>query len=168
MTSEISPVLQLADLDPPSVLMMVGIPGSGKSYIARQLGQILEIPVLSSDACREELSGSAEDQSFNQQVWNLIYERAEAAMKQQTSAIIDATHAYADLRRGDIIRYRTFGARAVVAIHITSSLDVALSRNAARTRVVPQSMVEYMHGCISAQPPSCHDGFDFVVTLDNN
>ena len=51
--------------------MMVGVAGSGKSFIARDLG----CPIVSSDAIRAELFGSEEDQSHNGEVFNELHKR---------------------------------------------------------------------------------------------
>lgn len=46
----------------PVQLAVMGPPASGKSTLARRLGQLLELPVLSSDVVRKQLHGLAPDQ----------------------------------------------------------------------------------------------------------
>ena len=167
MSHETSSLLSLTELPAPSVIMMAGVPGSGKSYLAEQLGELLDMPVISSDACREELSGDANDQSVSRQAWELVYHKAEMAIHDGTSVIIDGTHKSPEQRRNDIRRYRDFGAHTVAAVHVMTSLHTALTRNAARERVVPDAVIQHMHDMLTQTPPEERDGFDFVVRLYN-
>lgn len=159
---------RLARLKTPSVIMMVGIPGSGKSYLAREISSLLDIPVISSDACREEISGDAGDQSVSRQAWELVRRKAEQLIRQGHSVIIDGTHKRRRQRREDILRYRGFGAHSVIAIHVLTTIGTALARNAARSRIVPQEVIERMYHTIEDTPPREEEGFDFVIRLDND
>lgn len=159
---------ELANLEVPSVIMMVGVPGSGKSYIAEQLGKTLDLTVLSSDKCREELSGDANDQSVSKQAWELVYTRANQAIDEDHSVIIDGTHFNPEVRRQDVQRYKDFGARAVVGVHVATDLEISLQRNNNRDRVVPEHIILDMQSNIDQVTPSTDDGFDFVIQLDNN
>ena len=158
----------LAQMENPSVVMMVGVPGSGKSYIAEQLSELLAIDVLSSDECRKELTGDANDQSMSREAWDLVRERAQDAITDGRSVIIDGTHNNQEGRRRDIAQYRSFGAKAVIGINIVTSLETAKVRNAGRERVVPEFVLERMQQNIDSAPPSADDGFDYVITVDNN
>lgn len=168
MSHETPKMTDLADIDAPSVVMMVGVPGSGKSRIAEQLSTLLSIPILSSDAIREEICGDASNQSINDAMWQLLYQRAESALASQQSVIIDATHAVAEYRRKDIDRYRTLGAQAVVGVYIVTSFHMACERNALRERTIPQHAIRRMHGFLQATPPSTAEGFDMVIPVCNN
>lgn len=167
MAYDTDSIAHLARPKTPSVIMMVGIPGSGKSYLAHQISDLFDIPIVSSDACRKEISGNASDQSVSRQAWELVYRKAEQLIGQGRSVIIDATHTSRRQRRQSSLRYRGFGARGVVAIHVLTSLEAALARNTARDRIVPQEVIERMHYTIEGTPPHEEDGFDFVIRLDN-
>lgn len=158
----------LAQMENPSVVMMVGVPGSGKSYIAEQLSELLAIDVLSSDECRKELTGDANDQSMSREAWDLVRQRAQDAIADGRSIVIDGTHNNREGRRRDIAQYRSFGAKAVIGVNIVASLETAKTRNTSRERVVPEFVIEHMQQNIDSAPPSTDDGFDFVVTCINN
>ena len=68
--------------------MMVGIAGSGKSYIANEIG----CKIVSSDAIRKELYGSEEDQSHNDRVFNEVHKRIKNSIKNGEDVIYDATN----------------------------------------------------------------------------
>lgn len=159
---------RLGEINRPSVIMMVGIPGSGKSYIAEQLGDILDVPVLSSDVIRKEICGNASNQKVSGAMWQTLYGKAEQIINSQQSVIIDATHAIAEYRQADINRYRSMGAQAIVGVHILTAISVACTRNTQRERHVPEHVIHRMHNNILHTPPSTSDGFDFVVPVRND
>jgi len=126
MTHEVAPIIKLAELESPSVIMMSGVPGSGKSYLAEQLGSLLHIPVISSDAIREEISGDADNQEVSAEAWQLLYNRVEHSIRDQQTIIVDATHALREYRISDIKRYRLYGAQSVVAANVLTTRETAL------------------------------------------
>lgn len=149
----------------PSVLMMVGVPGSGKSFIADELSRQLGFEVLSSDKMREELSGDAGDQSVSSQAWQLVYDRAAAALQRGKSVIIDGTHNSLVGRRRDVARYRKSGAASMVAVWVDTPFGISCERNRSRSRVVPEPVIERMQGNIDRTPPHLSDGFDAVLRV---
>ena len=74
--------------------MMVGIPGSGKSKIAQELG----VKVYSSDKLRKELWGSEEIQGDNNEIFTELYRRIKASLKNGESCVLDATNIKASKR----------------------------------------------------------------------
>lgn len=148
MTSEHS-IARLASLEHPSVVMMVGVPRSGKSYIAEQLGSLLDITVVSSDACREELSGDANDQTVSEGAWALVYDRAQALVDAGQSVIVDGTHKDKLRRHEDAQWYRDIGTRSVLAVWVDVPIATALARNATRERVVPEHVINDMYTALA-------------------
>ena len=59
----------------PLLTVMVGLSGSGKSTIARTELADENTVIVSSDAIREELCGTVEDQSKNVEVFKLFHEK---------------------------------------------------------------------------------------------
>lgn len=158
----------LAFLDHPSAIMMVGVPGSGKSYIAKQLSEALHMPVLSSDYFRGVISGDENDQSVSKEAWQMVYDHAEEAIMRGQSVIVDGTHANGERRRQDAALYHIFGARTVSAVYVMTSLETALSRNQSRSRVVPDFVIKRMYRALEEDSPSPEDGFDHLVRLNND
>lgn len=156
----------LTELAAPSAIMMVGMPGSGKSYLARGLGDALRVPVLSSDGIRKELGDEA-DQSHDQQAWGILHERAGQSLHDGSSIVVDATHAEYDRRVESVQMYREMGARSVAAVYVDTRLAVSLSRNKLRRRFVPETVVRRMYDDLQSMPPSVADGFDLVVSIRN-
>lgn len=78
----------------PKFYMLVGISGSGKSFIANQLKNIYKnnIVVCSSDAIRKELWGDENDQRNPQKVFGLLHKRVKKALKEGKNVVYDATN----------------------------------------------------------------------------
>lgn len=82
----------------PSLIMMVGIPGSGKSsWIAKNKPE--NAIIVSPDDIRRELSGNVSDQTQNAKVWYLVKERTIAALKAGKDVILDATNVASKSRK---------------------------------------------------------------------
>ena len=152
----------------PTVAMTVGIPGSGKSYVASQINESLHWAILRSDGIREELTGSESDLSRDGEMWQTLYGRAEAHIQAGESVIIDATHNTLQQREFDSRYYRTMGACAIVALAIDVPLDVCLARNSSRERVVPPEVIERMAQNLTEHPVSTSNGFDAVIRITNS
>lgn len=156
---------QLRTLPEPYVVMGVGIPGSGKTTVLREVAKHLAITRISPDEIREELTGSEASQSVNAEAWKEAYRRVQATLELARSAIVDATHAEAFRRPQTVEMYRSFGAAAVVAVVFDTPLEVAKERNATRGRVVPEYALDKMHAALSREPVSTEEGFDEVFTM---
>lgn len=155
----------LQALPEPYVVMGVGIPGSGKTTVLREVAKHLDISRISPDEIREELIGSQASQSVNAEAWSEAYQRVQAALELGRSAIVDATHTEAFRRPQTVDMYRSFGAAAVVAVVFDTPLEVAKERNATRERVVPEYALDKMHAALMREPVSTDEGFDEVITV---
>lgn len=60
----------------PTLYMMVGLPGSGKSYFAENA--LIGVTVHSSDKIREEILGDITDQSRQELVFQTLHNRVLA------------------------------------------------------------------------------------------
>ena len=73
-------------------IMMIGLPASGKSTVAKELQkQCKDCVIISSDTLRKELFGDENDQSDNERVFKTFYKRVHQALSEGKSVITDAT-----------------------------------------------------------------------------
>lgn len=74
----------------PVLVMMVGLPASGKSTIAYNLAKENNYIVFSSDALREELYLDINDQTHNHELFVELHKRIKTALKECNNVIYDA------------------------------------------------------------------------------
>ena len=146
----------------PTVYLMVGVPGSGKSFFAKHV--LMNHPwyhrvYISSDDIREELCGNAGDQSQNWKVFEIFYERAYEALKNGHDVILDATHLTKKNRRKCRNRFKDLNCD-FVAVQMNTSTEEALNRNQNRERVVPDYAMRRMINIY--EPVSDDEGFNSV------
>ena len=142
-----------------NLVVLVGLPGSGKSWWAAQQ----RAGVLSSDAVRELLTGDAENQSANRLVFPtlrfLLEMRVKAGM---TTTILDATSLTPKERRSWVRTAEALGCDAE-AVFFDTPLELCKSRNAARSRVVPDEVMDRFAARLVK--PSETEGFTRVTVI---
>jgi len=111
-----------------SLIVMVGMTGSGKSYIANAIAGRIGAAVASSDTARDLLSRRGPEQAYGEgrytrsqrhAVYDAIRERAAAHLGDGDSVILDATHLGRDDRARAADLAREAGARLAI-IQVTA------------------------------------------------
>jgi len=93
-----APLVPQPDL--PNFLLLMGIPGSGKSTFARRMiSDGAPYTIISSDDVRKQLWGDINDQSRNGEVWEVVLRQATAALRARVNVILDATNTNTEKRR---------------------------------------------------------------------
>ncbi|MGJ5813473.1 AAA family ATPase [Paludibaculum fermentans] len=141
------------------LVILVGLPASGKSTWAQSKG----LPILSSDAVRELLTGDATHQGVNRLVFRTL--RQLAAARQQAGmpvTCIDSTALTVWERRCWLRFAQLHNCRAEV-VYFDLPLAECKRRNAARQRVVPDHVMDWMSARL--QPPAASEGFDRITVV---
>jgi predicted kinase len=141
------------------LIVLVGLPGSGKSTWAERQG----VGVLSSDAVRVLLTGDAGNQTVNRLVFPTLRYLLTMRMKAGAEAtILDATSLMAKERKAWIRTAEELGCDAE-AVFFDTPLAVCKARNAARSRVVPEEVMDRFAARLV--PPSEAEGFAKVTVI---
>lgn len=96
-------------MNKPTMWVLVGLSGSGKSTIATQIAN--ENPntvIVSSDAIREELTGNYEDQEHNEEVFKIFHDRIRKNLENKKNVIADATNLTMKSRRAIMMKSKWF------------------------------------------------------------
>jgi predicted kinase len=141
------------------IVVMVGLPGSGKStYLAR-----LGAESLSSDAIRKLLVDDETDQSANGRVFQTLrYLLRHRLALGRPVTYIDATNLTPNERRPYVRIAKSFGGEAE-AVFLDVPLEVCRKRNARRHRVVPEEAMERLAAKLT--PPSLKEGFGKISVV---
>lgn len=123
--------------------VMVGAPGSGKStQVKRILSENPDAVVVCGDDIREELYGDADIQGNYAEIHERMIEIIERNVGRPL--VLDGTHYRASYRKEALATLNSYGYSDVTAVVVNKPLDVCLSQNAARSRIVPRHVIEKM------------------------
>ena len=140
------------------VMLLCGLPGSGKSTWAKAQ----KATTISSDAIRAELYGSEEAQGDGREVFSLFYKRAEDALNNAESIVLDATNTSRKARSYGIALAKKYNCE-VIAVVFTANADVCLKQQLKRTRQVPEFVVRRM--AEKWEEPSVEEGFNKIIKI---
>jgi predicted kinase len=126
-------------LPEPSLVVLVGAAGSGKSTFASRF--FAPDRILSSDALRAAVSGDAGDQRATRTAFSILHRELAKRMAARLTTLVDATSVTAYARRALVQRAAAAGIPAV-AIVLALPRTLVLARNATRDgRIVPEVAV---------------------------
>lgn len=147
----------------PNLIIMVGLPGSGKSWHARELvrrGDAEEI--ISSDKIREELLGDENDQSANDKVFKLFYERANKLLSEGKNVILDATNTTLKSRRKIFSEIKVPCTK--ICYIIATPIQRCIEQDSERERSVGEEVIRKFER--SFQCPQYFEGFDKIYGVE--
>lgn len=141
-------------------IMLVGIAGSGKSTVSKELMQGRDdIVYLSSDEIREEMLGDVNRQDANTDVFVEMGNRTKQALKDGKHVIYDATNINRKKRKGLLQQLPKNVEK--VAIYMAVPFKTITLQNESRERVVPQEALDRMYK--NLQIPIYSEGWNKIV-----
>ena len=141
------------------IVLMAGLPGSGKSTYLERLG----VTPLSSDATRHLLADDATDQTIHNRVFATIrYLLRQRLAVGRAVTYVDATHLTPGERRPYVKMARQHGCD-IEAVFFDVALEICIARNRGRERVVPVEAMRKMAARLV--PPKPEEGFSRVTVV---
>jgi predicted kinase len=140
----------------PNIVLLVGLPGSGKStWASGKKG------VLSTDALRELLADDPTDQTIHARVFRVLRDvlKHRLALKRPVT-YIDATNLTPKERRPYIKLAQLFDCE-IEAVFFDVPAEECMSRNRGRERIVPDDIIVAMAQRLV--PPAVKEGFRRVT-----
>lgn len=129
------------------LIVLAGIPGSGKSYLCSLVKKIKKshVYIVSSDELRNLITGDQADLSKDAIMWQMFYELPKVYAKDPNALVfLDATHAS--------VEYRTKSIENLIPLFdevkmIVFELDKGLvdNQNIAREHPVPQNVLDFFY-----------------------
>lgn len=138
--------------------IMVGLSGSGKSSVSKQIAE--ENPntvIISLNSIREELTGKAEDQTKNEEIFKIFHDRIRENLENKKNVIADATNITMRSRRVIIENVKGVDCHKIVYL-ITKPFRQCKIENLNKQHPVPEEM---LNGQLNKfQIPFMEEGFD--------
>lgn len=140
-------------------VMMVGLPASGKSTVAKEMSEQAGMALLSSDEIRKEIFNDESNQDNNSMVFEIMNNRLKENIKKGISCIYDATNINSK-RRKAILSQVPKDVRKT-CIYVGVNYRECIKRDLQRERVVGAEVIEKMYK--SMQIPMYHEGWDDII-----
>lgn len=143
-------------------IMMIGLPGSGKSYRANGLAKKYNANIHSSDAIREELSGDINNQDINDLVFKTLHNRVKEDLRNGKNCIYDACNISYKRRMAFLQELKNIPCKKICVL-VATPYEECLKNNANRDRVVPEYVIKKMY--MSFDPPWDYEGWDDIIII---
>lgn len=148
----------------PKLIMMIGLPGSGKSTYAKEIAEKENAVIISSDNMREELYGDINDKEHNFELFIELHKRVKDNLKNDTNVVIDSTNISYKKRKiflNELKRVNCYKECYFVA----TPYEKCLEQNSIRNRKVPEYVIKRMYKTIYI--PQYYEGFDKIHIIKN-
>lgn len=125
-------------------IMLVGLPGSGKSTYVNEPLYKMVYNIHSSDNLREELYNDANNQNNNEKIFSILLKRIREDLEKGKSCILDATNISRKRRKHFLSQLNDINCKKT-AIVVATPYEECLINNNKRSRKVPKEVIDKMY-----------------------
>jgi len=176
------------------VVLLCGLPGSGKTYISTVLSSIIsksdvDVSIIRSDDIEHSLAADLAHGdgggAYDPQIWKdaqhktmdtLVTSMMTNHTERHHIYIIDDNMAYRSMRKRYVRLARNLSI-GICCIYVKVDVDLCILRNRSRVQPVPEcvivNMAKYVVNDLTndfsrvLEPPTEHEGFSFVYVYEN-
>lgn len=154
-------VFNRSNEDMPLLIMLVGLPASGKSTFAKsiEISTTFQSVVHSSDDLRKELFGDEAIQGDNNKLFGELHRRIKSDLINGRDVVYDATNISKKLRKQFLSELKNISCTPICVCMMTS-FESCLLNNERRNRKVPVEVIKRM--LMNWQPPHYSEGFEEI------
>ena len=145
-----------------TLYVMLGLPGSGKSYTARQLARRKNAEIYSSDSFRLQMHLNAENAKQNNDLFDLMYQKIREELDEGNDIVLDATNTYSIYRKKLFNALNGSGAK-IVCVFVLRKYENCLKANRKRkgtARINPDIITQFYK---EFDVPLLDEPFDEVI-----
>lgn len=118
--------------------MMIGLPGSGKSYEARKIAEKENAIIVSYEEIEKEIGGE------ERKILQIAEKRAKEALSDGKNVVMDSSNANGKRRSEWVSRIKQYGAE-IIAVFMTTPFELCLARYYAKDPERGDGVVSQMH-----------------------
>lgn len=142
--------------------MLVGLPGSGKSNIAKKMKEENpKIQIFSSDELRKELWGNKNTQGNNSVLFKELHNRIKFCLENGVDCIYDATNISSKRRIAFLNELKKFNDLNKTCIFVLTSIEKCFKNNKNRERKIPEEVIRNMY--LRFEIPQYREGWDNII-----
>lgn len=145
------------------LIMMVGIPGSGKTDYANLLSDQYSCSIHSSDDIRKEKFDGKYNKKEDKHVFEILHQRVIEDLKAGKSTIYDATNVYRHYRMEFLEQIKHIDCQKVCVVMETPYKE-CIKRNSDRTEGVPEEKIKIKND--NFEMPIELEGWDRIDTIE--
>lgn len=146
------------------MIIMVGLPASGKSTIAKEIAIKENAIIHSSDLLRKELFGDENECDRNEELFKELHSRIKQDLSKDVNVIYDATNVSYKRRKAFLDELRKLGCEKICYL-IATPYKKCLEQNKIRERFVPEHVIRKMY--LNFDVPAYFEGWDKIEIVYN-
>lgn len=146
------------------LIMMCGIPGSGKSYQAKIMSDSYDVNIHSSDNIRLEFNLTEQTKECNTQVFQILHDRIKADLKNNKDVVYDATNISYKNRMNFLDQIKSIPCEKICCFVATPYED-CIENNKNRDSKVPEFVITRMYK--NFYVPQYFEGWDDIKIIWN-
>lgn len=143
----------------PKMIMLIGLPASGKSERAKELAEEYNANIHSSDRIRAELLNDVNNQDNNNLVFQTLHNRIKEDLRNNKSCIYDATNISYKRRMAFLQELKNIDCEKL-CMFMATPYEECIARNNKRDRKVPIDVIEKMYRHIDV--PAFYEGWNMI------
>lgn len=153
-------------------IITIGMPGSGKSTVARVFAEkhgykYLDFDEVKKDVLKPEELTEANTRIDTAPVWEQIKTKASEYAKEKKTVVIDASFANVEFRKAFLDFLREQGFRRISGMYVNVSLETAQNRAENRKeRPLCKDVILKYHELLREPEPSIKEGMDSLFIID--
>lgn len=152
------------------LIILSGVPGSGKSYFSKTVKKLKNnhVYIVSSDQLRKEITGSQSNLSAEELMWKIFYSLAETySLDKDGVVILDATHVSTELRVEKNRRFRDLYDEIILVMWNVDK-QVVSNQNLQREYPIPPEALEKFFKIFELPTDKDREFFDKILMVTNN
>jgi len=143
--------------------MLCGLPGSGKSFVAKYFKELNnDVMIHSSDQLREELFGDINECNKNEELFNELHKRIKQDLINGKDIIYDATNISYKKRKAFLEQFKKINCEKICYL-IATPYKKCLEQNNQRDKKVPEYIIKKMY--MNLYIPQYYEGWDKIEII---